>query len=81
MKNGLVFLFYNKSQERAPNASAKHNALYDYMNSEANKSKGLRGGVIFEHGENWKYSPMKLDNTSEITHWEAFYPEQYADKI
>lgn len=77
MKSGQLFLFDTKSVESDPEAVNKHNALIDYMNSEENKELHLKGGVIILRGENWKYSPMKIENTSDIVNWDSFYPNEY----
>lgn len=77
MKNGQIFLFDTKSQNSDENAPNKHNALLEYMDSDENSSLGLKGGVlIFDH-ENWKYSPLPISNTDDLTGWDCFYPEQY----
>lgn len=79
MKNGQIFLFDTKSHGSDENAPNKHNALYDYMNSTENASLGLKGGVlIYEYG-NWKYSPLPISNTDDLTGWECFYPDQYGN--
>ena len=77
MKSGQLFLFDTKSEESDPEAVNKHNALIDYMNSEENKGLHLKGGVIILRGENWKYSPLKIENTSDIVNWDSFYPNEY----
>lgn len=77
MKNGQVFLFDTKSEGSDPDAAEKHNALIDYMASEENKDKHLHGGIIIEHGGNWKYCPLKIENTTDITEWDCFYPKEY----
>jgi type III restriction enzyme len=59
------------------NGTNKHNALIDYINSDENKDKHLKGGVIIQEGENWKYSPLKIENTTDITNWDCFYPDEY----
>lgn len=79
MKNGQVFLFDTKSKDSDPEAVNKHNALIEYMNDEANKGLHLKGGVIILRGENWKYSPFKIENTSDIVNWDSFYPNEYKD--
>ena len=77
MKNGQIFLFDTKSQNSDENAPNKHNALLEYMNSDENSALGLKGGVlIFDH-ENWKYSPLPISDTDDLTGWDCFYPEQY----
>jgi type III restriction enzyme len=77
MKNGQVFLFDTKSAGSDVNGANKHNALIDYINSDENKDKHLKGGVIIQDGDNWKYSPLKIDNTTDITNWDCFYPDEY----
>ena len=76
-KNGQVFLFDTKTEGSDPEAPNKHNALIDYINSEENKHLQLKGGIIIEKNDNWYYSPFKIDDTTEITGWSAFYPVQY----
>lgn len=77
MKNGQVFLFDTKSIGSDGDAPTKHNALIDYMASSENKDKNLKGGVIIADGDNWKYSPLKIDNTTDIVNWDCFYPSDY----
>ena len=77
MKNGQIFLFDTKSAGSDKNGANKHNALIDYINNDENKDKSLKGGIIIQDGENWKYSPMKIENTTEIVNWDSFYPDEY----
>ncbi len=77
MKNGQIFLFDTKSQGSDTNGTNKHNALIDYINSDENKDMHLKGGIIIQEGENWKYSPLKIENTTDITNWDCFYPDEY----
>lgn len=79
MKNGQIFLFDTKTEDSDENALNKHNALIDYINNDENKAKKLKGGIIIQSGENWKYSPLKIENTTEITDWDSFYPNEYKD--
>lgn len=74
MKSGQIFLFDTKSIDSDRNAVNKHNALIDYMNKEENRPLNLKGGVIIRMGENWKYSPLKIANTTDIANWNCFYP-------
>lgn len=77
MKNGQIFLFDTKSAGSDKNGAAKHNALFDYMNSPANQGKNLKGGIIIEDRFGvWRYSPLKINDTNEITGWDAFFPNQ-----
>ena len=77
MKNGQIFLFDTKSAGSDVDAVEKHNALIDYMESEANKERHLKGGIIIERNDNWKYCPLKIDNTTDIVEWDSFYPNEY----
>lgn len=77
MKNGQVFLFDTKSAGSDVDAVEKHNALIDYMESEENIDKHLKGGVIIERNGNWKYCPLKIDNTTDVVEWDSFYPNEY----
>ncbi len=77
MKNGQIFLFDTKSQNSDENAPNKHNALLEYMNSDENSALGLKGGVLIYDHENWKYSPLPISDTDDLTGWDCFYPEQY----
>ena len=77
MKSGQVFLFDTKSAGSDPDAVEKHNALINYIESEENKDKHLKGGVIIERNDNWKYCPLKIDNTTDIMEWDSFYPKEY----
>lgn len=77
MKNGQIFLFDTKSINSDMEAPNKHNALIDYVNSEANAQLHLKGGVIIEDKGLWKYAPMKIENTNDLTNWETFFPDNY----
>lgn len=72
LKNGTICLFDTKSKDSDPNAHKKHNALLDYIKEENEKNhKRLMGGVIIEENENWYYSPLKIENTSDLKGWDA----------
>lgn len=72
LKNGTICLFDTKSKDSDPNAPNKHNALLDYIKTENEKNhKRLIGGVIIEQNDNWYYSPMKIENTSDLQGWDA----------
>lgn len=77
MKNGQIFLFDTKSAGSDVDAVEKHNALIDYMASEENKDKHLKGGIIIERNNNWKYCSLKIENTTDIVEWDSFYPKEY----
>lgn len=79
MKNGQIFLFDTKTCGSDGDGDCKHNALIEYMDSEENKDKHLKGGVLIQDGENWKYSPMKVDNITDIINWDSFYPSDYKE--
>lgn len=76
MKNGRICLFDTKSSNSDPEAPYKHNGLVDYMADDEQKDLQLLGGVIIEDNQNWKYSSMKIDDTSDLTGWNSFYPNQ-----
>lgn len=80
MKNGQLFLFDTKSARSDPDAPQKHNALLRYMQEEHPEQR-LMGGVLIEdkQTENWLYSPLPIDNTTDILHWDAFFPDQYIE--
>ena len=77
MKNGQVFLFDTKTENSDPEAPHKHNALIDYIKSEAQADKHLKGGVIVEKNEVWYYSNFPIETTADVTGWDAFYPNEY----
>ena len=79
MKDGQVFLFDTKTENSDPDAPQKHNALLEYMQSEENIDKHLKGGIIVHDNltGNWLYSPMPIENTYDTADWEAFYPDMY----
>lgn len=76
MKNGQIFLFDTKSAGSDKNGPNKHNALHDYMKSPENAGKHLKGGIIIEDMGVWRYSPLKIKNTNDLTGWTPFFPDQ-----
>ncbi len=76
MKNGQVFLFDTKGKEIDKDSVGKHNALIDYINSEQNADKHLLGGIIIEQNSNWKYCQSKIKDTTNLSEWKNFYPEE-----
>lgn len=74
MKSGVIFLFDTKSENSDPEAPNKHNALIDYLSEEWNANHEVRGGVIIENNHNWKFSPLKIANTSDLGGWNSFFP-------
>ena len=73
MKNGQCFLFDTKAKDSDENAVCKHNALIDYVQC----LPGIEGGILIEENGTWKYSVQKVENTSDITDWKSFFPDQY----
>ncbi|MBR6465656.1 MAG: DEAD/DEAH box helicase family protein [Bacteroidales bacterium] len=76
MKSGQIFLFDTKSEKSDENAPAKHNALIDYMKTNSKERDKLSGGIIIEDKNVWRYSPHKILNTSDLSDWVAFFPDQ-----
>lgn len=76
-KNGQVFLFDTKSEQSDPNAPNKHNALLEYMQADEQKEQHLQGGVIIEKNDVWYYSKYPITTTSDVTGWDAFFPDRY----
>lgn len=75
MKSGKILLFDTKSQGSDKNGVNKHNALIDYI--AENETSKICGGIIIEdENGNWKYSPYKISNTTDLTEWETFRPSQ-----
>ena len=76
-KSGAVYLFDTKTRESDPDAPAKHNALVDFMATEGVK-RGctMKGGILIHDAGLWRYSPMKIENTSDLSGWDAFVPAQ-----
>lgn len=83
MRNGQLFLFDTKSEGSDPEAMNKHNALLEYMQSAENAPKRLKGGVIVRDSNgsgNWLYSPLPIENTTDVKGWDAFHPDQYREE-
>jgi len=77
MKNGQVFLFDTKSENSDSEAPYKHNGLLEYMNNPAYADKHLKGGVVIEKNDVWYYSAFPIETTSDVTGWDAFFPNEY----
>lgn len=75
MKNGHIYLFDTKSEGSDVAAPDKHNALLQYMDENSTDKVPLKGGILIKHGENWLYSPLPINNTTDTTNWDSFYPE------
>ena len=79
MKNGQIFLFDTKGIGSDQDGVQKHNALLAYMQNEQNKGSNLKGGVIIfrKLDNNWCYSPLPIENTIDLSGWDAFFPDKY----
>ena len=75
MKNGHIYLFDTKSAGSDLFAPQKHNALIDYMAKHSTKEQPLFGGILIQQGSNWLYSKLHIANTTELTNWDSFYPQ------
>ncbi|MGM9845146.1 MAG: DEAD/DEAH box helicase [Muribaculaceae bacterium] len=75
MKNGHIYLFDTKSAGSDLFAPQKHNALIDYMTAHSTKEQPLFGGILIQQGRNWLYSKLYIANTTELTNWDSFYPQ------
>lgn len=75
MKNGQVFLFDTKTENSDPEAPSKHNALLAYMKERPEEN--LKGGVIVEKNDVWYYCKYDIQTTSDLTGWDAFFPNEY----
>lgn len=75
MKNGHIYLFDTKSAGSDLFAPQKHNALIDYIAKHSTKEQPLFGGILIQQGSNWLYSKLHIANTTELTNWDSFYPQ------
>lgn len=77
MKTGRVYIFDTKSVGSDLFASQKHNALLAYMAEQNKAGKNLRGGIIIQprDREYWLYSPLPIENTTDLTGWDMFDPD------
>ena len=75
MKNGHIYLFDTKSAGSDLFAPQKHNALIDYITKHSTKEQPLFGGILIQQGSNWLYSKLPIANTTELTNWDSFYPQ------
>lgn len=80
MKNGQVFLFDTKTEESDPEAPNKHNALLAYMQAPEQMEQHLQGGAIVEQYGVWRYSPVEIEDSKNISNWKGFFPDQYGVK-
>lgn len=75
MRNGHIYLFDTKSIGSDVFASDKHNALLKYIKENTTEEQPLFGGVIIKKGENWLYSPLPIENSTDTLNWNCFYPQ------
>ena len=75
MKNGHIYLFDTKSAGSDLFAPQKHNALIDYIAKYSTKEQPLAGGILIQQGSNWLYSKLPIANTTDLTNWDSFYPQ------
>lgn len=75
MKNGHIYLFDTKSIGSDVFASDKHNALLQYIKENTTEEQPLYGGVIIRKDENWLFSPLPIENTTDTLNWNCFYPQ------
>lgn len=75
MKNGHIYLFDTKSIGSDVFASDKHNALLQYIKENTTEEQPLYGGVILRKDENWLFSPLPIENTTDTLNWNCFYPQ------
>ena len=75
MKNGHVYLFDTKSIGSDMFAHEKHNALLQYIKENTTEETPLYGGIIIQKDENWLYSPLPIENTTDTLDWSCFYPQ------
>ena len=59
--------------ERLEVESSVHNALLEYMRSSEQR---LKGGIIIEEHELWKYSDYEIENTDNTAQWKTFFPDE-----
>ncbi len=75
MKNGHIYLFDTKSIGSDVFAPYKHNALLQYIKENTTEEQPLYGGVIIRKDENWLFSPLPIENTTDTLNWNCFYPQ------
>lgn len=76
-KAGTIYLFDTKTRESDTDAPSKHNALVDFMAAEgAKRGCAMKGGILIHDAGLWRYSPMKISDTRDLTGWDAFIPAQ-----
>lgn len=75
MKSGHIYIFDTKTKESDLFAPFKHNALLDYMQQQNSNGQQLLGGILIETNPDcWLYPKHPIDNTSDLSEWEMFDP-------
>lgn len=75
MKNGHIYLFDTKSIGSDVFAPDKHNALLQYIKENTTEEQPLYGGVILRKNDNWLFSLLPIENTTDTLNWNCFYPQ------
>lgn len=75
MKNGHIYLFDTKSIGSDVFAPDKHNALLQYIKENTTEEQPLYGGVFLRKNDNWLFSPLPIENTTDTLNWNCFYPQ------
>ena len=75
MKNGNIYLFDTKSAGSDVFAPNKHNALLEYIKENSTEETKLFGGIIIQNEDNWLYSTLPIENTTDTLNWDSFYPQ------
>ena len=72
-----ILLLHHQLGHRLANdvRTAKHNALLAYMKERPDEN--LKGGVIVEKNDVWYYCKYAIQTTSDVTGWDAFFPDEY----
>jgi type III restriction enzyme len=80
-KSGKIGLFDTKTKRSDSNAPNKHNALLNYIEEENSEETKFLGGVIIPEITNnqtlFRFCRNKIENTSDLTGWDYFNPDQY----
>jgi type III restriction enzyme len=72
--DGTIGLFDTKTSKSDREAVNKHNALVAYMSAS---DKKLIGGILIQDGQNWKYSPIPIENDTDLTEWVSYVPKKF----
>lgn len=82
LKNNTIALFDTKTMGSDIEAAHKHNALVKYL-AEQNEKDGafhFIGGVLILDHNLWRYSELPIVNTTDLTGWSTFSPDDYQEK-